>query len=330
MVKLVNRPSSLSVRRFYEQRNKILIIRDTGGAGDILMHRMIFEDMKKANPECEIHFACPPQFHSLVEDHPYIDQVLDSKKLRPKEYNVSHNTTSACVRYEIKTSPRVDLHRSDIWAAYCGLKLQNHSMNFRLTEEEKNWGKAYFRSLNPDPSKPNAVICPISSEIRRNMTCDLIEAAVEALRQQNAFVVGIHNQLVPRLLKLNVPLMMRLNHKQWMAVMSAADYCVSVDTSHFHLAGGMGVPLTGIFTNADGKVYGKYFDFELVQKHRDNGDWDCGPCYDWSRCTKVGNQVEAKPCLTEMTTGMVIDGVGRMFDRWPTKDRKKMVLPVIR
>jgi len=45
------------------------------------------------------------------------------------------------------------------------------------------------------------------------------------------------------------------------------------------LAGGLGKPLCGIFTFADGKIYGKHYDFVLVQKHRDNGNWNCGSCF---------------------------------------------------
>jgi hypothetical protein len=81
------------------------------------------------------------------------------------------------------------------------------------------------------------------------------------------------------------------------------------------LAGELKKPLVGVFTFADGKVYGRYYDFVLVQKHRDNGDWDCGPCYNWGNCTKT--EKVPKPCLTEITAEMIIEGVDKMFDKWP-------------
>jgi ADP-heptose:LPS heptosyltransferase len=98
-------------------------------------------------------------------------------------------------------------------------------------------------------------------------------------------------------------------------VIEAADYVVSVDSAAFHCAGGLGKPLTGIFTYCDGKVYGKYYDFVLVQKHRDNGDWPCGPCFHWPSCPKSKEML--KPCLTELTPDILADGLERMFQKWP-------------
>jgi ADP-heptose:LPS heptosyltransferase len=93
--------------------------------------------------------------------------------------------------------------------------------------------------------------------------------------------------------------------------MSLADYVISVDTSAFHLAGGLKKPLMGIFTFADGKVYGKYFNFVLVQKHRDNGNWDCGPCYNFSICPK--SPLKVKPCLTELKYDDFMIGIQKLL-----------------
>ena len=63
----------LSLKEFYDKRENILICRNVGGLGDILMHRMLFEDFKLAMPNCKVHFACPAHFHIVVKDHPFID-----------------------------------------------------------------------------------------------------------------------------------------------------------------------------------------------------------------------------------------------------------------
>ena len=91
-------PNPTSIREFYENRNKILIIRDTGGMGDILIHRMIFEDFKRIMPDAEIHFACPTRYHSILQDHPYIDKLLNSREVNPHDYTISYNTTSCSRR----------------------------------------------------------------------------------------------------------------------------------------------------------------------------------------------------------------------------------------
>ena len=73
--------------------------------------------------------------------------------------------------------------------------------------------------------------------------------------------------------------------------------------------------MTGIFTFANGKTYGKYYDFILVQKHMDDGNWDCGPCYNYRICPKT--QKELKPCLTELTEKEIKEGINKMFKKWP-------------
>ena len=75
-------------------------------------------------------------------------------------------------------------------------------------------------------------------------------------------------------------------------------------------------PLVGIFTFADGKVYGKHFDFFLVQRHRDDDPtWTCGPCYNWGMCPKTKRS--PKPCLTELTADMMLEKADAMLEKWP-------------
>ena len=41
----------LSLKDFNDKKNKILILRETGGLGDILMHWQMFEDFKSDMPD---------------------------------------------------------------------------------------------------------------------------------------------------------------------------------------------------------------------------------------------------------------------------------------
>jgi len=45
------RAQSVSVRQYAEKKNQLLVVRGTGGLGDILMHRMLFEDFKLLLPD---------------------------------------------------------------------------------------------------------------------------------------------------------------------------------------------------------------------------------------------------------------------------------------
>lgn len=310
-------PKPLSVRQFYQKRNEVLILRETGGLGDILMHRMMFEDFKDLMPDCKLIFACPSQYHEIVKDHPFLDGVLDSRTVNVHDYVIYYNTTSACCRYEMKKAPYADKHRSDIWANHCGIELKKHNMHLNVSKELKEFGYETMQRLCN--GRPTVLIAPISAMFTKNLLYEQLEGTVQGLRDRGYFVCSIHSKPIDELERLKVPTICGLKLREWMAVVDAANYVISVDTSTFHLAGGLSKPLVGIFTFADGKVYGKYFDFELVQKHRDNGDWDCGPCYSWCNCIKT--KKVPKPCLTEITSEMILEAADRIFLKRPILEK---------
>ncbi len=318
-----NRPDklvkTLGLRDFYEKRNKILVIRGCGGLGDILMHRMMFEDFKLLKPDTELHFACPKQYHEAVKDHPYLDCLLDSLEVQRHDYIVSYNTTTACGRYEMKLAPYSGKHRSDIWANHCGLELTKHDMHFRLTDEEKQEGLRLIESKR-DREGPCVLLAPVSAMFNKNLLPQQVEGLVKGLRERGCYVLGIHNTPLYEFIKNDVPMLHGVKLRQWLGVINQADYVISVDTSAFHCAGGMGKPLVGVFTFADGKVYGKYFDFFLVQRHRDfDPTWTCGPCYNWGACPKT--KLNPKPCLTEITADMILEKADLMLRKWPVSNK---------
>lgn len=323
LLKKSPKPKVWSLKEFYQKRNKLLFLRETGGLGDILMHRMIFEDVKKIMPESEIIFACPKKYHDAVNDHPYIDEILDSSEVNHLDYVIAYNTTTACSRYELRMAPLSGAHRSDIWANHCGVELTTHDMHINLTNEEKEYGKSLIQRIRGDNIGPSVALCPVSAMRNKNFTKEQLKWIVDDIQSRGGFLFALHNHPVEDLKDIITVFADKgkpLGIRRWMSVMWAVDYVVTVDTASFHLAGGLKKPMTAMFTFADGDVYGKYYEAELVQKHRKNGDWDCGPCYNWSNCPKTNQAI--KPCLTEVTEEMLLDGIDRMFKRWPMKLEK--------
>jgi len=317
----------LTLREFHERRNKILIIRTSRGIGDILTHRMVFEDFKLTMPEAYLVFACPAKYHELLLGHPYLDEVVDSARVNVTDYMISYNTSQCCILQESATAPFIDQTRPDIWAEHCGVKLTKHEMYLPfLTEERIQAGEQRVNKLQGMMGYPRhnkrVLLCPAAFEPMRTLTDGQIERVVDYLRKKKLFVYATHTNDIPLLKQLGVPLLRNFSIQDWMSFIHAADYVVSVDTATFHYAGGIKKPLTGIFTYVDGKLRGKYYDFVLVQKHRDNGDWSCGPCFAWTECShpkcqNPGPVFEQKPCMTELTVEEICQGIEKMLERWP-------------
>jgi ADP-heptose:LPS heptosyltransferase len=315
----------VTLKDFYDKRKHILIYRNARGIGDILMHRLIFEDFKKTMPDMKLIFACPKDYHCLVKDHPFVDEVVDSAIVNKSNYVMSYDTSDCCIQWESYHAPFASKNRADLWAEHCGIKLTNPNMYLPFINNDlMQFGLFQVRQARnmslPRATGSNVLFAPTTYDRLRTLLPEHIEGVIAWLRKQGHFVYATHNRPIPILEELNVPVLYGYSIPEWFSLIHAADYVISADTSVFHYAGGIKKPLVGIFTHVDGKYRGKYYDFVLVQKHRDNGDWPCGPCYNWTTCKHPKGmnctKDDPRPCLTELTVKEITDGMEKMFQKW--------------
>lgn len=307
----------MSLRQFNEIHNKILFCHEYGGLGDVIMHRMLFSEVKNIISDALIDFSCDENFMDAVKDHPLVNHLLDAKETDKSNYLVHYDTSVwTANKYENHFGKECKANRADIWAYYCGFKIQHHEMLFNLDLNLMQKYKKKIEDYKTKKDQPIILLAPIASVKTKSLLPKQIDIIQEETKNFN--LVGIHHKSIPYLLEKNIPLIFNTTVQDWMYYTAVADYVISVDTSTFHLAGGLKKPLLGIFTFANGKTYGKYYDFVLVQKHRDNGDWDCGPCYDYKSCAKTKNEI--KPCLSEIKEYHLKEGIEKLFEKWkPTR-----------
>lgn len=299
---------------FYTRRNHILIQRKTGGFGDILMHRMIFEDFKLLCPDIRITFACPKIYHQAVEDHPFIDELVDHIEINPNDFLVKYDTTTVCGQTEMINAPKSSPHRSDIWADACDIQLTRHNMHLTVNTEDGAYAREQIAKIKNRPG-PVVGFSPLSAISSKNLDINQSNAIINGVHKLGCFIFGLH--ALP-ILNFDAPQLSGKNTRNFIALIQACDYIITVDSAAFHVAGGFSKPQVGVFSWADGKVYGKYYqNWELVQRHRDNGNWDCGPCYNWGLCTKCDYKIIRKPCITEITAKEVLEAFQRLILKFP-------------
>jgi ADP-heptose:LPS heptosyltransferase len=307
LLRLVKK-KKISLKEHYNRRNKVLIKRKCGGYGDILMTRMIFEDFSKSFPEIEFYFTCPPPYIQFAENHPYV-KTVPIGAIEEKNYGITYDISTACRTHEMKMMQNNRDNRSDIWAKFCGVKLTNHEPHFKCNEELKQKCKEAFKELNPT-NKPIVLFVPTSSSpdigISKSLNQRQICEITEKLKHLGYFIFTIHNEKSELFEQLGIQQFTGISTELWASLVAISDYVISVDTATFHLAGCLKRPLVGIFSFTDGKLYGKYYNFKLVQKHKDDGNWECGPCYYLITCPK--SKEFPKPCLTELTSDEILNG----------------------
>jgi len=317
MFKLVKKKvqNPITLLNHFQRRNKVLIKRRAGGFGDILMQRMMFEDFSKT--ELEFTHSCPYNFLELAKNHPY-STAVEISSVKDEIFGCVIDITSACRSYEMMHAPHCKKHRSDIWAEHCGIVLENHNMFLAPQQTSVERCQNYLNQINPE-NKPIVLLATKSTDddfgMGKSLTSRQITQLVQNIRSMNMLPISVHNVTQDIYTELNVQ-QFALTVQDWVALVSLANYVVSIDTGTFHMAGGLGRPLVGVFSFTDGKIYGKHYDFILVQKHRDTGNWDCGPCFQQSLCPKEQRSCH-KPCLTELTSDEITQGLCLAIKKWP-------------
>lgn len=308
---------TLNLSEFNEKRNKILVIRAVGGLGDILMHRMMLEDIKLLMPDCEIHFACPKIYHDALIDHPFIDKIIGSEDIEAKDYIANFNTTTVCGRVEVDLAPNITPpNRADIWSNHCGYNCTKYNMHISFTDTEIAEAREIIQNVKKD-NEPLILICPVSAMKNKNLLLSQIALIDEHIKSLGFSLVGLHHEGIVELFELNIPLIETMGRlRTWMAIINEADYVITVDTAAFHCAGGLAKPTLGIFSFVNGSMYGKYYpNIEILQ----------GPCplrydgcYNLSLCPV---KTSPKPCITDITDVMLKERINKLIERFPLKHK---------
>ncbi len=267
----------------------------------MLMHRMLFEDFR--GKVKHLSFACPLLYHPAIQDHPYVDEILDSNDLDLSGFPQIYNTSTICNSYENHIAPSSDLNRVDILAKYCNINIKNYNMYITLSPEEIEFGREVVANID----RPVVAVCPISSMNTKNLAEDKIRLLCSEIHDLGMYPLGLHTSKID-----GIEYTFCGSIRQWMSVMNAVDYVISVDTSAFHLAGGLGKPVIGIFSIVNGRVYAKHYPTaEVVQ-----GDcpWGHTGCYAWNQCGAAGIR---KPCIDSISVDNIIEKFKILVSKFP-------------
>ena len=310
--KVKTKSNDLSLKDFYNRRDKVLVIRDSGGLGDILMMRMIFEDLKRVMPEAHITLAIPSNYTKATFWHPYINAVANSKEVDENLFGIVYNLTTACVRYEMRMRPKADKHRAEIWAMCCGVELKNPDMHIKIPVLIKKYiEQKLLESVGPR-RKGYVGFAPISNMVSKDLDPGQIVDILKAVGEMGYTPFILHHKPIEG---VKCPIF-AAPLDQWLAIIDSVDYMITVDTAALHASYGLDKPTVAIFSWADGKVYCKFHKKHiLIQRHRDyTPGWTCGPCYAHPSCPKTDQP--RKPCITEITTEEILNAFRKLTETY--------------
>jgi len=289
---------------------QILVYRNAGGAGDILMHRVLFEGIKQKH-DCNLTVAIPEKYFPLICDHPAVDRIIDCKNINNKNgYKRSFNTLGKAAIYEFAKMPFVDQHRTDLWASYLGIKINGYKARFRFTGRELNMADHFFVNFK----RPFVGISPVSAHPSKDLKRSVIQELINMLNSKGASCFIFHSEPLEyeHAVDVNVGL------REWLCLTRRLDAVVTVATSMFHVANLFHIPTVAIFGVEDLRIFGKYFPEMIpIQRTRKSPEWPYCPCWSSLDCKlrpKNEREIYPPPCLQSITSEEIYEKTKKIIE----------------
>lgn len=262
------------------QKLDISVVRSTGGIGDVLMTFPTVKGLKKKY-NCNIHYITDFGYldgalRKCAEHNPYIDRIIDFKDYNDAEYDIAINLTCPCIAHEKPGAKPI--HRIDLFATYCGLELEDRSIDYELSIDEIQWGRAFLESRELDPNKVVMVQPYASNQIR---SCDIriLKRALVQFVQETGFhcLIIQHGSDWERDaswdLKNFVPVR-DYGIDSLAAIMHHVRLVLCQDSSILHLAGALQKDIVGLFGPTDYRAR-MYPNMTAVCPNSSSPHWPC-------------------------------------------------------
>lgn len=163
---------------------RICVQRRQGGVGDVLMTTPTVKAIAKKYG-VKVTYATDLEYldgalPKVLQHNPYIEKVVTWRGLAPEDYDAVVELTCPCIAHEKPGAPPIN--RIDLFARHAAfpLPLADPSIDYYVSEAEKEWAKDYLVGANLDHYKL-ILLQPASSAIRRDPPLDKVKAAMAGI-----------------------------------------------------------------------------------------------------------------------------------------------------
>jgi hypothetical protein len=272
-------------------------VRDSvrAGLGDLVSMGAALLTFRHRFPEHAIHVLTAEPLNSILELHPGVDRLLHARdEIDPDSFIVDMGACP-CGRFEQffkvpEPSPRNVLFALALGLDYC------EQPRVYLSAEETEFGKNWLREH--DLKKPLGVVWKTSGPNKdyRYMP----ELFKELRKHYDAYLIENMEptQMAPDTNGLTI--------REIAGVISQTHTVISADTGWLHVAGGLGVPLVGIF--------GSYPAQQTMRPYNVPFQAVVGPCPYGKQPCRAPTCLLAPPCLA-MSVSSILPQIREFLDR---------------
>lgn len=330
-------------KQFYRQykgeplSGKTLVLYRTGGAGDILFMTPGLRFLKIKYPDCKIIVCTSMAYEGILKNNSDIDEYhfipTNFKVFEEADYHILfERVIEDNDLAETQNAYELYLHRM-------GLLQQFRVHNNELSREEKisallpqvdidEAGDEYISDLLEEHhiDKDKDLIIGLhcwSTTLLRNYPLDYLAKITQALSKLGVKVLllgGRGDSDMADLIRNNVVEEYRNNvvnttfhsygFEQTISVVDKCDLIVGVDSSLLHIAGGLRVPMIGLFGPFASKFrIGFYFKAVGLE-----ADLRCAPCFiHGPNPCRFSPDKSYSPCMTVLTAELVLGEISKLL-----------------
>jgi len=305
--------SPIKFKNLYKRYNgedlsgKTLLVFRTGGIGDLLFIQPNLIFLKKKFPDCKIHFACGPQYQSMVETWNCIDKVLDLpftlQSLKEADYHaLFEGVIERCTLAQTNNA-------YNLFSRWLGLDLPNNLLvpHQKAKQERVDFCLEKLQNWNLKPKKFILTQLRASSPIRTprpdfwaRIINSLIKKGHNILITDNPRQADNVDNFIDHYIdnKEKVFNFCResISLDYSIAVTSLASCVVATDSAMNHIASSLGVKSFGIYGPFPGSIRMKTYP---------NATWIdatryCGPCFIHGQKPCPHNVGGYSPCYDDL------------------------------
>lgn len=229
---------------FVGEKEKAVLFAQHSSAGDVLMTTRCFKEIKERHPGLPLVYMTMPQFKGIIEENPYIDEIIDWDDLLLRRYEVIYNPHGEKILPGGWNNLDVRLH--DMYPYFCEV----NGEEMLIIDE-----KVPF-DVFPIISGEDYVVVHNTGGMSKYRTYPHMDYVISLAKGEGLSFVQIGGPADLSCRNVDVDLRGKLTWRQSAWVMRRARAAVVVDSFPSHLAGAVGTPAVVLFGPAPARVTG--------------------------------------------------------------------------
>ena len=273
-------------------RMHILVWRNVGGVGDILMQSAIARELKIVYPDSYIVYQVPEKYLAIPKHNSYVDeaQIVENPFVEGT-YDKTVKLSNPCPAsiYELTREPNVARDRIDLFLNMAGIKTKNKELVYEIKNHERKKAVEFLRK-NKALDKIKIGFELRSIEKRRDWTewKKLAELIHKNIKNSKIFIFDHDKHMTWK--DKRVVDVCGSSIEDVAAIIEKLDLIIGPDSGLLHLAGAVGTKILGLFgpTNPMMRLntYKNADWICLTKKYCKGFCWYNYPCGD-SKCMKL-------------------------------------------